>query len=174
MPKLFRLAAVALLAAALSSCAETTKFDAAGDVHAFLISIRDGDKAAFNAHVDRAALKVQIRARVMAEAAKRQDRAGEAGVLAVLLGGPLMDRLSDRLIQPDVFRAVADYLGYRADTPIPGRILIAQGLRSIDGDHVCAAKSKSGPCILTFRNEDGVWRLTGFDGDVSMLKMPKL
>ena len=168
MPKPIRILAVrcaphgCALTLAVSSCAETTKFDAAGDVHAFLTSIRDGDNAAFNAHVDREALKVQIRARVMAEAAKQTSpgigNGDMAGVLAVLLGGPLMDKLSDRLIQPDVFRAVADYLGYSADTPIPGRIVITQGLRSIDGDHVCAARNKTGPCILTFRDEDGVWK----------------
>jgi len=148
--------------------------DAAGDIHAFLISIRDGDKAAFNAHVDRAALKTQIRARIMAEAAKRDDRAGDAALVGVLLGGRLVDSLSDRLIQPDVFRAVADYLGYKADTPIPNPLVIASALRNLDGGDVCAARSKTGPCILVFRNEDGTWRLIGFDGDVGMLRAPRL
>src|ERR1700691_4467517 len=87
----------------LASCAETTKIDAAGDVHAFLIAIRDGDKAVFDAHVDRSALKTQIRARIMAEAAKRQDSAGQLAALGVLLGRPLVDALADQLIQPDVF-----------------------------------------------------------------------
>ena len=166
---------IALVAAlAVTACAETAKIDAAGDVHAFLISIRDGDKAAFNAHVDRAALKTQIRARIMAEAAKRGDQSGEAALLAVLLGGRLVDSLSDRLIQPDVFRAVADYLGYKPDTPIPNQFVIASALRNLDGGDVCAARSKTGPCVLVFRNEDGTWKLIGFEGEVSMLRPPKL
>jgi hypothetical protein len=174
MPFNVRALAVAAMALVLTSCAETAKIDAAGDIHAFLIAIRDGDKAAFNAHVDRAALKTQIRARIMAEAAKRDDRAGDAALLGVLLGGSLVDSLSDRLIQPDVFRAVADYLGYKADTPIPNQLVIAQALRSLDGGDVCAARSKTGPCVLVFRNEDGSWKLIGFEGDVSMLRPPKL
>jgi hypothetical protein len=169
-----RALAVVALAFALASCAETQKIDAAGDIHAFLISIRDGDKAGFNAHVDRAALKTQIRARIMAEAAKRDDKAGDAALIGVLLGGRLVDSLSDRLIQPDVFRAVADYLGYKADTPIPNQLIIASALRNLDGGDVCAARSKTGPCILVFRNEDGSWKLIGFEGDVGMLRTPKL
>jgi hypothetical protein len=109
----------------------------------------------------------------MAEAAKRGDRNGDLGVLAVLMGGRLVDSLSDRLIQPDVFRAVADYLGYKADTPIPDRLVIAQGLRSLDGGDVCAARDKTGPCVLVFHNEDGTWKLIGFEGDVAMLRAPK-
>ena len=164
---------VAAAALLLSSCAETTKFDAAGDIHAFLISIRDGDRAAFNAHVDRAALKTQICSRLMAEAAKQQSRGGDLAALGVLLGRPLVDVLADQLIQPDVFRAVAEYLGYSAQTPIPGRLVIAGALRGLGADEVCAARGDGEPCVLVFRNEDGVWRLVGFEGDVSMLRPPK-
>jgi hypothetical protein len=158
---------------ALSGCAAATRIDAAGDVHAFLISIRDGDKAAFDAHVDRPVLKEQIRARLMAEAAKRKDTQGDLAALGVLLGKPLVDAMADRLIEPDVFRAVAEYLGYSAQTPIPNQLTIAQALRPVDDTHVCVARKKDAPCILTFRNEDGVWRLIGFEGDPKMLKTPK-
>ena len=58
------------LTAALASCATATRLDAAGDVHALLIAIRDNDKAAFNAHVDRQALKASIEARLVGEAEK--------------------------------------------------------------------------------------------------------
>ena len=174
MTRNLSLLASLMAAAALAGCAETAKIDAGGDIHAFLVAIRDGDAAAFNAHVDRAALKTQIRARIMAEAARRGDRSGDAALLGVLLGGPLVDTLADRLIQPDVFRAVADYLGYRPETPIPNPFVIASALRSLDGGDVCAARSKNGPCVLVFRNEDGAWKLIGFEGDVSMLRPPRL
>lgn len=172
--KLKRAAALCLFATLfLASCAETTKIDAAGDIHTFLISIRDGDRAAFDAHVDRPVLKEQIRARLLAEVARRGDKAGGMAALSVILARPVVDSVSDAFIQPDVFRAVAEYLGYSPQTPIPNRLEIAQGLRRIDDTHVCAAKKKDSPCILTFRNEDGVWRLIGFEGDASMLKRPK-
>jgi hypothetical protein len=40
----------------LAGCASVQTFDAARDVHAFLVAVRDGDRAAFDAHVDRPAL----------------------------------------------------------------------------------------------------------------------
>ena len=43
----------------------------------------------------------------------------------------------------------------------------------IDDDHVCVTRRKDGPCVLTFKDEDHVWRLTGFDGDVGMLRTPR-
>jgi hypothetical protein len=173
MIKSFRILSPIALALALSNCAVATRISAAGDVQAFLISIRDGDRASFDAHVDRSALKEQIRARLMAEGAKRHDDQGDLAALGVLIGKPLIDTLADRLIEPDVFRAVAEYFGYSAQTPIPNQLTIAQGLRPIDDTHVCVARKKDAPCILMFRNEDGVWRLISFEGDPKMLRTPK-
>jgi len=161
---------VALLS--LAACAEATKIDAASDIRAFLISIRDGDRATFDAHVDRPLLKEQIRARLLAAAAKRGG-GGDLAALGLVLARPLADQLSDALIQPDVFRAVAEYFGYSAQTPIPGSLTIAASLRRLDDDRVCVAKTQDGPCILVFRNEQGVWRLIGFEGDPAMLRTPK-
>jgi len=170
----FRVLAITALALVAASCAETTKIDAAGDVHAFLVAIRDSDRAAFDAHVDRDALKIQIRSRIMAEAAKRDDKNGELIAMAAMLGRPVLDKLSDAMIQPDVFRAVAQYLGYSADKPIPGQFVISQALQPVDSDHVCVVTKRDGPCLLDFRNEDGVWKLIGFEGDMSTLKSPKM
>jgi len=169
-----RALAIAALAMALASCAETTKIDAAGDIHAFLIAIRDSDRTAFNAHVDRDALKIQIRSRILAAAARRDSGDGDLVAMATMLGGPVVDKLSDALIQPEVFRAVAQYLGYTPDKPIPGQFAISQALRPMDSDHVCVVTKKDGPCVLDFRNEDGVWKLIGFEGDMKTLKSPKM
>lgn len=154
-------------------CADAERFSAAGDIHALLISIRDRDQAAFDAHVDRAALKTQLRARLMAEAARRTGDDAGLAALGALLARPLIDAAADALIQPDVFHAVADYLGYSADRPLPGQIVIAQSVRRIDDDHVCVPRKTKGPCLLTFRDEDHAWRLIGFEGDVGLLKPPR-
>jgi len=111
----------------------------------------------------------EARARLLAAAAKRGG-GGDLAALGLVLARPLADSLSDALIQPDVFRAVAEYFGYAPDTPIPGPLSIAAGLRRLDDDHVCIAKSKAGPCVLVFKNESGVWRLVAFEGDPSLLK----
>ena len=173
MIKALRLLAVGLALSALAACAVATRIDAAGDVHAFLVSIRDGDRSTFDAHVDRGALKEQVRARLMSEAAKRHDDKGDMAAIGVLLGKPVIDALADRLIEPDVFRAVAEYFGYSAQTAIPNQLVIAQSLRPLDDSHVCVARKKDAPCILIFRNEDGVWRLISFEGDPKMLRTPK-
>ena len=157
----------------LGACADAERLSAAGDVHALLVSIRDGDQASFNAHIDRGALKTQLRARLMAEVTRRAGGDPTAAALGALFGRSLVDVAADALIQPDVFRAVAEYLGYSADRPIPSQIVIAQSLRSIDDSHVCVPRKKDGPCFLTFKDEDHTWRLTGFDGDINLLKPGK-
>lgn len=165
-----RLIIIAAVAALAQACTGTERIGAASDIHAFLLSIRDTNQAAFDAHVDRAALKAQLHERLMAEAARRR---GGLGALAAAFGGPLVDVAVDELVQPEVFRAVADYLGYAPDKPIPNTFEIAEAVKPIDDTHVCVAKKRDQPCIIDFTDEDGVWRLSGFEGDISMLRPPK-
>jgi ABC-type amino acid transport substrate-binding protein len=160
----------AVAAVLLASCATTRRLSAAGDVHSLLVAIRDDDHAAFDVHVDRPALEAQLQSHLV-------DRAAAANVprtwkgLGVLLSGPMAKIAGDALIQPEVFRAVADYYGYRPQTPIPSALALAGALRSLPDGRVCAARDKKGPCLLTFADEKGVWRLVGFDGDAAMLKL---
>ena len=51
------------IAASLSACATVDRLNAGGDVHDLLVAIRDNDRATFDAHVDRRALKAGIEAR---------------------------------------------------------------------------------------------------------------
>lgn len=160
---------LALAALALSACTTAQRFDAAGDVHALLVSIRDNDQATFDAHVDREALKRQIEARMMSDA--RKSGAGDGlAALGALFAPALADIAGDALIQPKVFRTVAEYYGYDPATPLPGPIAISGSLKSVGDGQVCATEKKDGPCLLTFTNETGVWRLSGFEGDLSMLR----
>ena len=135
-----------------------------------MVSIRDDDQAAFDAHVDRPALKAQLAARLEAEAQRRTHIDPAIAALGVALAGPLIDAAADQLIQPEVFRTVAERYGYSEKTPLPGRFLIARSLRSIDEDTVCVDADKAGGCVLKFRNEDGAWRLVGFEGDRALLR----
>lgn len=164
---------ITLAAALLSSCASVQRIDAAGDVHALLIAIRDNDQAAFDARIDRPALRSQIEAQmvVRARTAKIDDRLKG---LAMLLAGPAAQVASDTLLRPNVFRAAAEYYGYTPGQPIPGQIAIAASLRQTALGRVCAAKSKTGPCLLSFANIDGTWKLVSFDGDPAQLRLPNL
>ena len=159
---------IVAIALTLSACATVQKLDAAGDVHALLISIRDDDQATFDTLVDRKALKHEIQDRLM-QRARQDDRL--SGIAAILAPG-LAELAGEALIQPDVFRSVADYYGYSQSTKIPGQFAISQRLKQLPDGRVCAVKNKEGPCLLIFaKAPDGRWKLSGFEGDLSMLRL---
>jgi predicted small secreted protein len=160
-----RLALILAAAASLAACATAQKLGAANDVHALLVSIRDNDKAAFDSHVDRAALQREIQAKIEEQGARKY------GSLATLLAPGLAQFAGDTLVQPSVFRQVARQYGYGDNTKIPNPILIAQALKPLPDGRVCATKKKGGPCTLVFTKEAGVWKLTGFEGDVKDLRL---
>ncbi len=158
-----RLVLLSLMALVLASCASVRKLDAANDVHALLISIRDNDQAAFDSHVDRDALKAEIEKRLIAEGAKDK----RLGDLAAILAPGLAELAGEALVQPEVFRAVAAHYGYTPQTKIPGAIAISQLLKPLDDGRICATKSRNGPCLLYFtKGPDDRWRLSGFEGQV--------
>ncbi|HEX2818456.1 MAG TPA: hypothetical protein VHN39_18835 [Phenylobacterium sp.] len=158
---------VALLTLALSACATAQRLGAANDVRALLVSIRDNDHAAFDAHVDHEALKADLQSKIEQQLSTNKKMKG----LAALLGPSTLDLADQLLVQPKTFRMVAEQYGYRADTQIPGPIAISQALKTLPDGRVCATKKKDGPCLLVFTREGGVWKLTGFEGDSSMLRL---
>jgi hypothetical protein len=162
----------AALALALGACATTQRIEASGDVHALLVAIRDGDGAAFDARVDKVALKRELEARILART-QRPDESDATRALGALLAHPLAQLAGDSLLKPKVFLAVAEYYGYKPDTPIPGEFAIAAALRGLPDGRVCAARRHDGPCLLTFADEAGTWRLVSFDGDISQLRLPQ-
>ncbi len=172
MRLLRRLTAPVVVALALGGCATVPKFEAAGDIHAFLVAIRDGDRQGFDAHVDRGALKTQLKSRLIGEQAQTHGDASWQALGAVL-AGPLVDVGVDALVQPQTFRAVAIQLGYTPDQPIPNRLQIDAFLRAIGDGSVCVVTRRDGPCTLVFRDEDGTWRLVGYDGDLGRLTRGK-
>jgi hypothetical protein len=160
-----RLVLVLTAALGLAACASMQRLGAANDVHAFLVSIRDNDQAAFDAHVDRPAIQQSIQAMIEQRAAKRY------GGLASLLAPGLAQFAGDTLVQPSVFKQVARQYGYGDDAKIPNPLVIAQALKPLPDGRVCATKKKNGPCTLVFSKEAGTWKLTGFEGDVKDLRL---
>ena len=160
---------VLTLALIAVGCATVPRFEAAGDIHAFLVAIRDGDRAAFDAHVDRPALKTQLKSRLIADQAEQHGDASWQAVGAALLGGAVVDVGVDAFVQPAAFRAAALRLGYAPDRPLPNRIEITSALRHLGDGDVCVVTRQDGPCTLVFKDEDGVWRLIGYEGDLGDL-----
>jgi len=168
MPRLARNLALTLTALlTLSACATAQKLGAASDVHALLISIRDNDTTAFDAHVDHEALKAELQSRLGDSLSKNKKTRD----LAALLGPSVIDFADQALVRPKTFRMVAEQYGYKPDTQIPGPIAISQALKTLPDGRVCATKKKDGPCLLVFTKEQGVWKLTSFEGDSSMLRL---
>jgi hypothetical protein len=155
------------LLATLAGCSTIPRYEAANDIHAFLVAIRDGDRATFDAHVDKPALKTNLKARLLEETRQHKDLLGGLGVM---LGGPLIEVAVDAAAKPEVFRAVAAEYGYDAAKPIPNTLVIAQYVRPLDGDRACIVTRKKGPCVFLFKNEDGTWRLIDFQGHASLDK----
>ncbi|MDE2355741.1 MAG: hypothetical protein KGL69_03200 [Alphaproteobacteria bacterium] len=146
--------------ATLQACATPERLAAAGDVHALLVSIRDDDRAGFDAHIDRTALEAEVQAVLM----RRAARLGAAGTgLGVLASGPLAHAAGTLLLRPDTFRAIAYAYGYQPGAPLPHTLALATALRPSGSDQVCAVAPRTGACLLTFAREDGVWRLVAFD-----------
>jgi len=173
--RVFRFAAVSALLAfgLLSACSTLPRLEAANDIHAFLVAIRDGDNAAFDAHVDRPALKSQLKARLLSGAVESSGAASPA-TLGALLVGPLVDVGVDTLVRPDVFRVIAGELGYSADKPIPSTLAISGFVRPVEDGRACIFTRRNGPCVLMFKDEAGVWKLIGFEGRIEMGKGGRL
>jgi hypothetical protein len=164
------IAAVLALATGLGACATAERVDAAHDVHSFLMAVRDNDGPSFNRYVDRRAISVSLEGRLVQEA-RRSDMPRELRLAGAALAGPAAEVVTDTLVRPSVFRLIAYNLGYTRDQPIPKTLNIASGLRYMDEGRVCAAKSKSAPCLLTFEREGDVWRLVSIDAPLRDLQL---
>jgi hypothetical protein len=162
-----RLAGLGVVAALLAGCATATQIDAGGDVRAFLVAVRDGDRQTFDEHVDKPALKANLRARLLAQTAGRYGEQSHA-LAGALIAGPLVDVAVDALMRPEVFRAAAELAGYGPQTHIPGRMMIGHDLKEIGDGRVCALIRDR--CTFVFKHEDdGVWRMIDFEGDLGQL-----
>jgi hypothetical protein len=162
-----RLAALLALVLALAGCAHVQSYDAARDVHGFLVAVRDGDRAKFNAHVDRRALKAQLRARLIEDVARSRG-ADSVEALGAALAGPLVDAGVEVLIQPEVFRAAASLAGYGPETKIPNAAIISRQLKPLPDRRACVIIDRA--CVFVFKEQAGVWRLIAFEGDIASLR----
>ena len=151
------------LALVSGACATVPRLRAADDVHALLVAIRDGDRARFEAQVDRPALRAQLQARLLAETAKAHgERSWQAA--GVVLAGPLVGAGIDALIRPEVLRAEAIRLGYDPEQPLPRPLAIAALVRPLGDGRACVSERIGGPCVLAFNLRGGAWKLTGYEG----------
>lgn len=148
----------------LASCQQAaTQYDAAEDVRAFVVAVRENDQATFERHIDRPALRAQVLEQI------------RAAVGDSPLAGAVAEGAVDQLIRPESFKLALERAGAPARTPTVAEI--ATQLRVVEGGRVCLPRSPEGPCAITFAQSGAqagaqageVWRLVAIDsGDVSV------
>jgi ABC-type molybdate transport system substrate-binding protein len=147
-----RAAALCLAFFTAAGCQQaSTQLDAAEDVRAFLTAVQAKDTTAFNAHVDREALKADLQRQFQAQAG--EDATSQ------LLGSAAGGALIERLIVPETFAFAMD----RAAPTLkrtPTTPEIAAALKTVSEDRVCLPSGgREGPCAITFARQGDTWRL---------------
>jgi len=142
------LAASALLPA-LCACSLDVRADAAQGIARFLDAVRRDDRKAFEAAIDRPALRADLRDQ-LADLGRAKD--------LDIDGGPSEFAL-DRMITPEAFRLVSARSG--APLPMaPSAAQVALLMTVKDKRHVCLGDAAGQRCALAFAKTHGTWRLT--------------
>lgn len=155
-----RLIALAIAALSLAGCQQLTeRWQAATGVHDFLAAVQAGDQAAFEAHIDRPALRASLRDRLNSALG-----AGEAKeVLGALLGSRSADSALDQMLTPESFRII--WRASRLPTDrVPTAAEISPFMIMQAPGQACVRRGlKSNRCALDFKNEGGTWKLVGVE-----------
>jgi hypothetical protein len=141
-------AAICALAVGLSGCNGKAGADAARGIARFLDAAHAGDRTAFEATIDRPALRADLHRQIVAMAR------GEG----LDVGGPSEFAL-DRRITPRAFR-LTDGTG-QALSAAPTAAQVAPLTQVKDRDHACIRDLQRAHCLLSFEKQKGVWRLVG-------------
>lgn len=135
----------------LAACGGSAPKGAAEAASRLLTAAYENDRVAFEAEIDRAAVREDVRRQVNEMA---RSKALEVD------GGP-SEFVLDRMISPDALRLV-DASGARITAP-PTAEQVARLMKPVDADHACLRDAESPKnCVLTFaRGKSPKWRLVG-------------
>ena len=147
---MLRIAPVLLVAAlGLNGCGAAAPRGAIDSAARLLAAVLNGDRQAFEAQIDRAALREDVRRQVI--------QLAKATALEVD-GGPSEFAL-DRMISPEKVRVV-DGSG-AALTEAPSAKDVAPLMRKVDAGRACLKDARRNDCVLTFAKGKDHWRLVG-------------
>jgi hypothetical protein len=149
MPRLTPVLTLAAVALAGCGGGGSTTDGAAQSASRLLGAALKGDRVAFEAEIDRAAVRDDVR-RQVSQMAK--------GSALDVDGGPSEFAL-DRMIGPQAVRVVQAGTGAAVTRP-PSPAQVAPLLTRVDRGHVCL-KGKASDCALMFAKARGGWRLVG-------------
>lgn len=149
MVRWVRAAALASLMLTAQACGKRPEKDAAGTVLALLTAVQTGDTQAFEASLDRPALRADL----------REQLVGLARTNALEVDGGPSDFALDRMITPEAFHLRQAGVDLPLASP-PTAAQVAAILKPIDKTHVCVHDlSPQTRCLLTFARERPGWRL---------------
>jgi hypothetical protein len=155
------LAVLTVLALALSACNSGEKTDAAKDVARFLDAVRRGDRAAFDAGLNRPEVRSDLREQV-------KELARLKGV--EVDGGP-SEFAIDRMIGPEAFHLVDARTGQPlAAGPTPAQV--AAMLKVRNATRVCLDDATTHACRITFAKRDDGWKLVGMPATDLRIEVP--
>jgi hypothetical protein len=137
------------LSFALAGCGLDVRADAAQGIARFLDAVRRDDHRAFEAAIDRPALRSDLRDQLA-----DLGRANELDID----GGPSEFAL-DRMITPAAFRLVSARNGEPVPmAPTSAQVALLMTVK--DKSHVCLGDETGRRCALAFAKRRGAWRLT--------------
>jgi len=136
--------------------------NAAASAQALLAAIQTGDARAFEASLDRPAIRADLRGQLQAVARQRGlDVAGGAADFAL-----------DRMIAPEAFRLVRSEDGEALAAP-PSAAQVASLMKPLARDRACLHDlSAEKRCVLTFARRDGGWRLVAMPASDLVISLP--
>lgn len=151
LPAAFGLASLSFAILAIAGCGAAPPKGAAEAASRLLTAAYENDRVAFEAEIDRAAVRDDVRRQVNEMA---RSKALEVD------GGP-SEFVLDRMISPDALRLV-DATGARITAP-PTPEQVARLMKVVDADHACLRDAESPKnCVLTFaKRKSPKWRLVG-------------
>ena len=145
-----RAALTLMLALLLGACGAAVRRDAADDVQAFLDAVRADDVRAIETHLDRKALRADLKAQLL--------DMPEVADLHAQLGGGVGDVAVDRMIVPQVAMLARD--GPLVAAPEPEPTAVARQLKVVDRRRVCLVDpGVRDLCLLTFAKQGKAWKL---------------
>ncbi|HEX7946224.1 MAG TPA: hypothetical protein VF495_16265 [Phenylobacterium sp.] len=151
-----RTIAIGIAVLGLSACGAPAPQGAAETASRLLAAAYKGDRVAFEAEIDRAAVREDVRRQV--------TRLAKDATLDVD-GGPSEFAL-DRMISPAAFRLVHAGSGEALRAP-PTPAQVAKLMRTVDARHACLRDAETpndgrgADCLLTFAKGKDQWRLVG-------------
>ncbi len=155
--------ALAGFALLLGGCDVGVRADASRAIEHFLSAVHNDDRKAFEAAIDRQALRGDL-------ADQLNELARGKGV--IVEGGPSEFAL-DRMISPEAFRVVEARTG-QVLNHAPNAAEIALIMKVRDKSHVCVGDPRKASCTLSFAKRGGVWRLVGMQATDLRIEVPQV